>query len=1297
MTLSQWPASKSVTAQAGGDPPVIHSVDPKIPQCVLLNSPHLHERTLTITGENFGTIEDSTLQFRQGGERFVTIHFGSEVNWESSTRITLDMASIRQHLWDYTTLSLHVRISSDTYSAQAFWSAEFYVAVDASHCPGKRATTAPTSPTPSSATSATFPPSPPERGVAGDLWADVVVGKMDFSQVGENRVVPFKVFNPGGVVVDRSVEPGRAYVWDSANSRILGIALAACYEGASPCSADVVIGQPSGYDHSACNGDSGVQSFPMRPVATAETLCGIPDIALTPSETHTFVTMAVDSHGNLYVPDSINHRILKYESPFGGDSVADGVWGQADFSGMACNRGALRDPTAETLCFHSPTNKFLTNLYGNGVEIDGDGNMWVADGGNNRVLRFPADAESGEIAGTADLVLGQPDFHSTEPGDAFNRLHGPSAVRSGDGGWMYVADTINDRVLVFKPPLESGMQAETEFGSGFHRPTSLEIDPLGRGVWVVDAGNYMVELWDVAGASVVQVLGRDSYQPDGKCGERLSRLPGAPYMCPIAGSLGLDRRGNVLVPVFLDTADVFRFPATMSRGVRGAVGPADRRLFYPLANPNFKDIGGMHSARGVAVWQDQLIVSDIGRLMFWNELDTLYSGRPADGVVGDESHVEELTQCCGRIKVDASGRLWVLGFEGNGMLDVYELPLTERSVPVHTIWTREEEFPVLGTGDRITLGRRVFGIAPDDAGDLLWLSDTDNHRVLRIRHPLTSPVVDVVLGQGDASGNLCNQGRFQAADRMAIREREHGDVLCSPGALSIDRMGNLYVSDHGLEVEGNRRLLVFSPESTPRTSSQAIFAPHPVKVFVRSARTPSTLWTRWFPGWEGRAVVGESRHVLSAATWEPTFDSTNRMVVGYNAYAGPRFVGVYDDPLGPETLPTSYLYDFGSMHYAATFDDNDNLYVGDINRARVLVYLNPFNNTQGPAEKRSPEPRPRDAAGGPKYAATIQAVSPEPPFCVVRDSRHAYEARLELTVDGLPGQNFTLELRRVGRLHREVIEIPPGFIQNNRSHITVAGRSTWGRLWPNVDKVTLTARVLDHGKPVSNWSPSFLLAEDVESCGIALPTPTPTPEPTPTHTPTPEPTPTLTPSPTPEPTPTPTPTPEPTPTHTPSPEPTPTHTPSPEPTPTHTPSPEPTPTHTPSPEPTPTHTPSPEPTSTHTPSPEPTLTHTPSPEPTPTHTPTPEPTQTYRPTPEPTPTLTPVPARDTTRSLAPTVAGAAKEQEPPSPDRRSTPSSGVCSFTGSGHQAGGDIGLAMLLLVPASLVGWKVRRRSPRS
>ena len=102
------------------------------------------------------------------------------------------------------------------------------------------------------------------RGRSGDLWADVILGKADFSQIGPGEIVPYKTFNPGGVAIDRSVTPGRAYVWDAGNSRILGIDLAKCYAGESPCSADIVIGQPAASDHGACNGDSGVQNFPNR-------------------------------------------------------------------------------------------------------------------------------------------------------------------------------------------------------------------------------------------------------------------------------------------------------------------------------------------------------------------------------------------------------------------------------------------------------------------------------------------------------------------------------------------------------------------------------------------------------------------------------------------------------------------------------------------------------------------------------------------------------------------------------------------------------------------------------------------------------------------------------------------------------------------------------------------------------------------------------------------------------------------------------------------------------------------------
>ena len=720
----------------------IDSVSPAPPACIVLNADYPSQRTLTITGQGLTATSDTRLQFKLAGSIDISILFGLQVNWESDTRITLDMGEIKRSLWTFKVMNMQVRVTGERNKLDSNWSERFIVVRSADRCsvavptPTLTPTPMPTpTPTPTPRP-ARFPPSPPVRGVAGDLWADVIIGKPDFSQIAPKSVVPFKVFNPGGVVVDRSVDPGRAYVWDAGNSRILGIDLGKCYESTGPCSADIVLGQPSLYDHSACNGDSGVQDYPLRALASAETLCGVPDFSLSPWEAHNFVTMAIDGRGALYVPDFSNNRVLKYNNPFVNDSVADVVWGQADFSGIQCNRGNLRRPTAETICFDSETNRLVTNLQSAGVEVDERGNVWVADTGNHRVLRFSATPRSGGISKTASLVLGQADFESAEPGSAMDQLYAPSAVRIAPGGSAYIADTGNNRVLVFKPPFESGMEADSEFGSQLYHPTSIEIDPDGRGLWVNDAGNKMVELWDMSGSSVVKVLGKDSYRPNRVCDAPLTDLPSAPYMCPIAGGFGIDRQGNVLIPVFLGTADVIRF-ATAGRD---PIGRANKRLFYPPPDTNFRDLKGIHSARGVAVWKDQLVVSDISRLMFWNGLDTLSNGRPADGVVGDENQARAWSWCCGRIKMDAAGRLWVLSLEGRRFVDVYQLPLTEASVPLHTMWTDiGRTLPVLGEDSRIAIGPAMFGVVPVGTGEFVWLSDTDNHRVLRIRDPRHEP------------------------------------------------------------------------------------------------------------------------------------------------------------------------------------------------------------------------------------------------------------------------------------------------------------------------------------------------------------------------------------------------------------------------------------------------------------------------------------------------------------------------------------------------------------------------------
>ena len=98
--------------------------------------------------------------------------------------------------------------------------------------------------------------------------------------------------------------------------------------------ADLVIGQP-GFDNlSAGNADSTAQTFPYRGPANAATLCLTLPTQISMAETITSVSMATGADGTLYVPDIFNNRVLRYETPFAADTVADQVWGR-QFSATA--------------------------------------------------------------------------------------------------------------------------------------------------------------------------------------------------------------------------------------------------------------------------------------------------------------------------------------------------------------------------------------------------------------------------------------------------------------------------------------------------------------------------------------------------------------------------------------------------------------------------------------------------------------------------------------------------------------------------------------------------------------------------------------------------------------------------------------------------------------------------------------------------------------------------------------------------------------------------------------------------
>ncbi|MBI5841582.1 MAG: hypothetical protein HZB19_15935 [Chloroflexi bacterium] len=572
----------------------------------------------------------------------------------------------------------------------------------------------------------------PIRGTLDDEWADVIIGQPDFGQITPNEVVGNKLFNPGGVYVDRSVQPNRVYVYDAGNSRVLGFRYLGTAQGGpedgqsctsnsdhpgSVCvidptrSADIVLGQNS-FMSSACNGDSAMQNYPVFPSPSKTTLCGLNPISVSILEGGSMAAMATDSEGNFYFPDFFNSRVLRYNNPFATDSVADYVWGQSDFVSADCNMGASYDhPNNKSLCLASPPGHGNTKT---GVATDSQGNLWVADTQNNRVLRFPFDPASGVPASTADLVLGQPDFNTATFGTGLNQMGSPTSVRVDNNGNIYVADgehywthTIG-RILIFRPPLSNGMSASQMIQSGIAEPTAVELDPAG-GFWVNDSDNQRVLRFD----------------NNGNLQQTVNGVPSRTW-----GGIGIDRDSNLMITgwdpqqVLVYTPPSYTWTSTFLR--------ANEYGSFNQEGPR-----GLTDPEGLEVVAGQMIVADGPRLLFWNGPQTINNNYPsADGLIGqsDFQTRPRWGKFFGRMRADNQGRLWVIygpTFDsGTAQINAYQLPLTTGAIPILTI---SSPLPLQG-GGTFTWSWSLIdgGLAYQPDCDCLWVSDRDYNRVFRI-------------------------------------------------------------------------------------------------------------------------------------------------------------------------------------------------------------------------------------------------------------------------------------------------------------------------------------------------------------------------------------------------------------------------------------------------------------------------------------------------------------------------------------------------------------------------------------
>lgn len=220
--------------------------------------------------------------------------------------------------------------------------------------------------------------------------------------------------------------------------------------------------------------------------------------------------LSVADDDSLFIADTSNSRVLHFPA---GSTTADRVYGQAgDFTQGLENNGGV---SAGSL--RSPQG--LAYFAGDGGLPAG---LFIADTQNNRVLFFEGTTT------TATRVVGQADFTGVSPDVAADRLNQPTGLAVSSSGELYVADRGNHRVLKFPPGSgtadkvwgQSSLTTNTANLGGvgaatLNGPADVALDGAGA-LFIADTTNRRVLRYSVAGNTFANaVWGQPNFNSNG--------------------------------------------------------------------------------------------------------------------------------------------------------------------------------------------------------------------------------------------------------------------------------------------------------------------------------------------------------------------------------------------------------------------------------------------------------------------------------------------------------------------------------------------------------------------------------------------------------------------------------------------------------------------------------------------------------------------------------------------------------------------------------------------------------------
>ena len=186
--------------------------------------------------------------------------------------------------------------------------------------------------------------------------------------------------------------------------------------------------------------------------------------------------IALDRQGNIYVADTDNHSIQKFDK----HGTFLSRWGG--------------EPSSQEGQFYYPR----------GLTVGPDDMVYVADSGNNRVQKF-------DLEGNAQKAWGK--FGFAWRGADMGRFDVPWGITTDQDGHVYVSDTSNARIQKFQadgqPLLKWGRDGS--FDGAFFFPRGVAVDFVGN-IFVADESNNRIQKFDARGSFLTK-WGREGGGP----------------------------------------------------------------------------------------------------------------------------------------------------------------------------------------------------------------------------------------------------------------------------------------------------------------------------------------------------------------------------------------------------------------------------------------------------------------------------------------------------------------------------------------------------------------------------------------------------------------------------------------------------------------------------------------------------------------------------------------------------------------------------------------------------------------